>query len=62
MAYWSVEDKKPPTYHTHTNCPRGRRIKMDKIRVGSPPGERIQCEACLRLEVREVKAANAAGA
>ena len=61
MAYWSIEDKNnPPTYHTHTNCPRGKRIKMDEIWVGSPPGERIQCAICLRLEIREARAANAA--
>ena len=62
MAYWSVEDTEPPTYHTHANCPRGRRIKIDKIWVGSPPGERIQCAICLRLEVRQVKAEKAASA
>ena len=57
MAYWSIEDKNPPTYHTCTHCPSGRRIKLEKIWVGSPPGERIQCAICLRLEAREAREA-----
>ena len=60
MAYWSIEDRKPPTYHTRPNCPSGKRIKLESFGIGSPPGERTQCAICLRLEMREAKAASEA--
>ena len=57
MAYWSIEDINPPTYHTCTHCPRGKKIKLEKIWVGSPPGERTHCGICQKLERREFEEA-----
>ncbi len=50
MAYWSIEDDNPPTYHTCTSCPDGKRIKPKKMWVGIPQSYRTLCEICRRLE------------
>ncbi len=60
MAYWSIEDDNPPTYHTHTNCPSGKRIKIRCLWIGSPPGHRTECAICRRLERLEAKEAKKA--
>ena len=68
MAYWSVEERNPHTYHTWATCPSGRRIKLDNLWIGSPPGEWTECAICRRLRaetdrvtrtVRETGAASA---
>ena len=56
MAYWSLEDNNPPTYHTHTSCPDGKRIKPKKMWVGLPQSYRTMCAICRRLEGLEASA------
>lgn len=50
MAYWSAADDYPPTYHTCTNCPSGRRILPENLRKGIPPSGREKCGICKDYE------------
>jgi len=50
MAYWSIADDDPPTYHTCLNCPNGRQILPGNRRTGRPPGNREKCGTCKNYE------------
>lgn len=50
MAYWSVADDDPPTYHTCANCPSGQQILRKNRETGSPPADREKCEICATYE------------
>jgi len=50
MAYWSIADDDPPTYHTCSNCPSGSQILPTNKRTGRPPVGRQKCEICREYE------------